>query len=58
MAWIDYKKPYDMVPHSWIKECLDLTEVAENIKGLLVSSIEKWRVMYAGKSELGEDQIR
>ena len=24
MAWIDYKKAYDMVPHSWIKECLDL----------------------------------
>jgi hypothetical protein len=20
MAWIDYKKAYDMVPHSWIKE--------------------------------------
>ena len=24
MAWIDYKKAYDMAPHSWIKECLDL----------------------------------
>ena len=24
MAWIDYKKAYDMVPHSWIIECLDL----------------------------------
>ena len=23
MAWIDYKKAYDMVPHSWIIECLD-----------------------------------
>ena len=32
MAWIDYKKAYDMVPHSWIKECLDLFGVAENIK--------------------------
>ena len=21
MAWIDYKKAYDMVPHSWIIEC-------------------------------------
>ena len=28
MAWIDYKKAYDMVPHSWIKECLELLEVA------------------------------
>ena len=45
MAWIDYKKAYDMVPHSWIIECLDLLEVAENIKSLLVNSMEKWKVM-------------
>ena len=32
MAWIDYKKVYDMVPHLWIIECLDLFGVAENIK--------------------------
>ena len=23
MAWIDYKKDYDMVPHSWIIDCLE-----------------------------------
>ena len=45
MAWIDYKKAYDMVPHSWIIECLDLFGVAENIKSLLVNSMEKWKVM-------------
>ena len=32
MAWIDYKKAYDMVSHSWIIECLDLFGVAENIR--------------------------
>ena len=32
MASIDYKKAYDMVPHSWIIECLDLFGIAENIK--------------------------
>ena len=51
MAWIDY----DMVTHSWIKECLELFGVAENIKTLLVNSMEKRRVMLcAGNSELGE----
>ena len=45
MAWIDHKKAYDMVPHSWIKECLDLFGAAENIKTLFVNSMEKWRVM-------------
>ena len=45
MGWIDYKKAYDMVPHLWIIECLDLFGVAENIKSLLVNSMEKWKVM-------------
>ena len=53
MAWIDYKKAYDMVPHSWIIECLDLFELAENIKSLLVNGMEKWKVMLcSGNSEL------
>ena len=32
MASIDYKKTYDMVPHSWIMECFNLFGVAENMK--------------------------
>ena len=53
IAWIDFKKACDMVPHSWIVECLDLFEVAENIKSLLVNSMEKWKVMLSSeKSEL------
>ena len=41
MALIDYQKAYDMVPHLWIIKCLDLFGVAENIKSLLVNSMEK-----------------
>ena len=59
MAWIDYKKAYDMVPHSWIKECLDLFGVPENIKSLLVNSMEKWKVTLCSEnSELGEVEIK
>ena len=59
MAWIDYKKGYDMVPHSWIIQCLDLFGVAENIKSLLMNSMEKWKVMLcSGNSELGEVKIK
>ena len=59
MAWIDYKKAYDMVPRSCIIECLDLFGVAENIKTLLVNSMEKWKVMLcSGNSELGEVEIK
>ena len=24
MAWVDYRKAYDLVPHSWIIECLEM----------------------------------
>ena len=47
-----------MVPHSWVIECLDLFGVAENIKSLLVNSMEKWKVMLcSGNSELGEVEV-
>ena len=48
-----------MLPHLWIIECLDLFGVAENVKGLLVNSVEKWKVMLcSGSSELGEVEIK
>ena len=50
MVWIDYKKAYDMVPDVWIIECLDLFGVAENIKSLLVNSMEKWKVMLCSRN--------
>ena len=59
MAWINYKKAYDMVPHSQIIEGLDLFGVAEYIKSLLVNSMEKWKEMLcSGNSELGEVEIK
>ena len=42
MSWIDYKKAYDMVPYSWIKEILHITGVAANIQNLLTNSMENW----------------
>ena len=39
MAWIDYKKAYDMVPHSWIIECLQLFGIAENVRKFMKDSM-------------------
>ena len=56
---IDYKKAYDMVPYSWIIECLDLIGVADDVKSLLVNSMEKWKIMlYSRNSELDEVEIK
>ena len=39
MDWIDYRKAYDMVPYSWIIECLELFGIAENVKKFLTDSM-------------------
>ena len=59
MAWIDYKKAYDMVPHSWILETLRLTGVAENIRDFLNRTMSDWKtVLTSSGEELGEVGIR
>ena len=44
VAWIDYKKAYDMVPQSWIVECLDMVGVGEQIKHFLSESMKAGKV--------------
>ena len=40
IAWIDYKKAYDMVPHSWILEYLEALGIDEGIRKLLENSMK------------------
>ena len=42
MAWIDFRKVYDIVPHSWIKEILNMFTIAPNTQGLLGNSMKMW----------------
>ena len=35
MAWINYRKAYDFVLHSWILECRDMFGTAEHVRKLL-----------------------
>ena len=44
MAWIDYRKAYDMLLHSWILECLKELWVNEEIRRLLEETMKFWRV--------------
>ena len=43
MAWIDYKKAYDMVPHFWILESLELVQVSDNILKFVKRSMANWQ---------------
>ena len=42
MAWVDYLKAYDLVPHSWILECLELVGISKNIKKFIDNAMKKW----------------
>ena len=44
MAWIDYRKAYDMIPHSWISECLEVFGVADNTRQFLLDSMKMWKL--------------
>ena len=44
MAWIDNKKAYDMVPHSWIIECVGLYGISNRIISFLKRSMTNWSV--------------
>ena len=58
-AWIDYKKGYDMVPHSWITDFLETVGINEKIPRLLAESMKSWRVeLISGEENLGEVNIR
>ena len=58
MAWIDYKKAYDMVPHSWILEMLKMVKVSENVERLIRQSMTNWKTtLTANGQTLGDVAI-
>lgn len=59
IAYIDYKKAFDMTPHSWLIECMNIYGISRNIVNLMTYSMQHWRVILtANNSNLGEVQIR
>ena len=52
-------KAYDMIPHSWLKKCLDMFSIAENIKTLIKNSMEQWRTdLMVNGEKLGRVRIK
>jgi hypothetical protein len=42
IAWIDYQKAFDSVPHSWVKKSIEMVEVNSKIIRFCKLSMEKW----------------
>ena len=54
-AWIDYKKAYDMVPHSWILKCLEMVGAAKNIISTISNTMVNWKsVLTSGGTVIGQ----
>ena len=59
MAWIGYRKVYDMIPHSWISESFEVFGVAENTKNFLLKSMNRWKLELTSNGvSLGNVEIR
>ena len=43
MVWVNYKKAYDMVPHSWIIAAMGMVGLAAFIIGRIQRSMNKWK---------------
>ena len=44
MAWIDYRTAYDLVPHRWVNEWMEMVGITENLRTFLQKSMQKWRL--------------
>ena len=59
VAWIDYRKGYDMGPHSWIEKCMNMFGVAVNVRSFISESMKHWNTeLNAGQSRLGNVKIK
>ena len=59
MAWIDFRKAFDMVPHTWITKCMTMFGVADNMTNLLENSMEQWNTeLISGGGSLGHVEIK
>ena len=59
MAWIDYKKDFDMIPLSWPIECLEMYGAEENTIRFLKNTMPNWKTnLTSSGTRLAEVNIR
>ena len=59
MAWIDYKKAYDMVPYSWIIDSVKMYKISDEVINFIDKTMKTWRVeLTAGGRRLAEAKIQ
>ena len=59
MGWIDYQKAFDMLPHSWIIDCLYSLGLNKKLITFLQFTMKNWPVeLVCNNEKLGEVEIK
>ena len=59
MAWIDYKKAYDVVPQSWIINCFKMYKISDEIINFIEKTMKTWKVgLTAGVKSFAEVKVQ
>ena len=59
MAWIDYKKAYDMVLQSWMLNWLKIYKISHGVMNFIDKTMQSWRVeLTGGGRSLAEAMIQ
>ena len=59
MAWVDYKKAYDMLPQRWILHCLKMYKIPQEVINFIEQTMKTWRVeLTAGGRSIAETKIQ
>ena len=51
VAWIDYRKTYDMVSHSSIQKCIEMFGVAVNVRSFVNTSMKQWNTKLTASNQ-------
>ena len=58
-AWIDCKKAYDMVPQSWIINCLKMYKTSDEVVNFIEKTMKTWKVeLSAGEKSFAEAKVQ
>ena len=59
IAWIDYKKTYDMVPQSWMINCLKMYKMSDEVINFTEKTMKTWRLeLTAGGRSFAKEKIQ
>ena len=59
MAWINNKQVYDMVPQSWIINCLKMYNISDEVINFIEITMKTWKVeLTTGGRSLAEAKIQ